>query len=388
MKKLIFTLVILTMGFSVFAQVASLKPYTKSPIPFNSNAPHASINSRSTTSELLLDYQYDDYINYGASNFGYFTFPTNVTYTQIEADSFKTGQLENYGIVSFDTMYDTYTGTSYSRNSVSSINVDTIVVGFSHKNLTKSNDTIILEMLPVAANGFPNVTGTPYATDTIVSDTSLSKSLDTSNAFLWIPNVLVNANQFAVAEYYHGPQTDTFQLWSGTPYFSATCGGSTTYNLAYESSYYPNSYVYDTYNQEILPTASGGFVYYDCNGDKKYESGIDGASYIENLWITASVRLNLTGIQAVNNNLNIKSISPNPASQLANVYLGLKNSSNITINLVDLSGRVLKSYYEGNQGAGTHQFQLDISNITSGSYIVNIIGSNGDNTFGKLVVIK
>ncbi|MBV6655449.1 MAG: T9SS type A sorting domain-containing protein [Mameliella sp.] len=69
--------------------------------------------------------------------------------------------------------------------------------------------------------------------------------------------------------------------------------------------------------------------------------------------------------------LSALNISPNPARDWANLNLELSEGQIIDISLLDMQGRMVGAdLYQGYLSAGSHQLQLDTSNLPAGTYIV------------------
>jgi hypothetical protein len=63
----------------------------------------------------------------------------------------------------------------------------------------------------------------------------------------------------------------------------------------------------------------------------------------------------------------------------------LKNDATVTIQIVDVTGKVISTVTENNLTAGTQKTSFDASNLSSGVYYVNI---NTDNSVATQKFIK
>jgi len=79
------------------------------------------------------------------------------------------------------------------------------------------------------------------------------------------------------------------------------------------------------------------------------------------------------------------SIYPNPVKDLLNLQLNNSKAKNITIQVLDMSGRVLITK-QTLLNAGTNSLSLPVANLAKGSYIVAIKGEDG--TMGQKQFIK
>ena len=80
-------------------------------------------------------------------------------------------------------------------------------------------------------------------------------------------------------------------------------------------------------------------------------------------------------------------IYPNPASDNINVSFNLTTKSDVSINIYDLSGKLVQSKSEGSLNKGKQDVSLNINSLTRGTYIARIIAGNKTGT-SKLIIIK
>jgi hypothetical protein len=76
---------------------------------------------------------------------------------------------------------------------------------------------------------------------------------------------------------------------------------------------------------------------------------------------------------------------PNPASSNVTFKIGLENSNDVIIDIVDLSGKVImtQSY---DQMEGTHFVDLDVSGFATGMYVVNV--QAGEYVVSKSLIVE
>jgi len=79
------------------------------------------------------------------------------------------------------------------------------------------------------------------------------------------------------------------------------------------------------------------------------------------------------------------SIYPNPANTLVNVSFQAVSSTDVTVILLDLNGKVLKTIFVPSAFEGINTVQFDIADLSSGVYLVNIQTATSSN-IQKLVV--
>lgn len=67
---------------------------------------------------------------------------------------------------------------------------------------------------------------------------------------------------------------------------------------------------------------------------------------------------------------------PNPASQVVHLRFVLNTQANIHLEILDASGKMLKSFYKEKQIAGEHDIPIDISSWQSGFYLIKFKAGN------------
>ncbi len=85
--------------------------------------------------------------------------------------------------------------------------------------------------------------------------------------------------------------------------------------------------------------------------------------------------------------LNSLEIFPNPAIDKFSIALDMAQSENVTIDVLDITGKVVFSQSLGKLSAGQSLQTLDVSKLQSGIYMVNITVGNKQAT-SKLQVVK
>ncbi len=84
-------------------------------------------------------------------------------------------------------------------------------------------------------------------------------------------------------------------------------------------------------------------------------------------------------------NTNSLQLTPNPSQGMTTLQFEVVNNSQLTVNMSDLSGKVVKKVFTGNLQKGTHTFSIDTQDLATGMYMVQITG-NGSAVSSKLVV--
>lgn len=84
----------------------------------------------------------------------------------------------------------------------------------------------------------------------------------------------------------------------------------------------------------------------------------------------------LQSVSELPNNTNTIALYPNPAAQSSNVVIDLKYRADVSVNVLNTMGQVVKSFDFGSAPAGSNKFQLDLSGISTGLYVIQMsIGS-------------
>ncbi|MBO9698788.1 MAG: T9SS type A sorting domain-containing protein [Sporocytophaga sp.] len=76
---------------------------------------------------------------------------------------------------------------------------------------------------------------------------------------------------------------------------------------------------------------------------------------------------------------------PNPSNSQINLTYGLKEATQLKVNVNSIDGKFIKTLYEGRQAAGDQQIFGDVSGLQKGMYYVEIIADN-KRQVSKLVI--
>lgn len=135
----------------------------------------------------------------------------------------------------------------------------------------------------------------------------------------------------------------------------------------------------NTYGDEGLTLTSffGGFDYAVCSTLQPDGKLIVGGTAGQGSDYMLGMARYTTGItvgiaENYQNKISTK-IFPNPISNNANLSFKLQSEGKVSVNLIDLSGREIKTYANKKQyKKGQHQFTLDISDVKPGIYFLNV----------------
>jgi hypothetical protein len=110
----------------------------------------------------------------------------------------------------------------------------------------------------------------------------------------------------------------------------------------------------------------------------------DGESYLPQM---AKVVSNISSIDGIPTEFRIHQPYPNPFNPFARIQIDLPESSQLTLRLYDLRGRLVSTLFQGRAEAGFQQFAIDGSRYASGIYILAIQSEMGYAT-RKLMLLK
>jgi PKD repeat protein len=79
----------------------------------------------------------------------------------------------------------------------------------------------------------------------------------------------------------------------------------------------------------------------------------------------------------VSNGLSLTAIEPNPSSDVIRFYYSISSAQNIEITIYNILGERVLSLSEGYQSEGTHNKEINISQLPSGTYYVQVLGNTG-----------
>lgn len=274
-------------------------------IPFTVNNFLGYYLSEKSGGSLVINYDLSDETDAGNLNYKRAIWPLNQNYDTLSSDSLFT-----YIICGFDSLINPTNTYTLSYNTIPSFQIDSIWISIGHENNSGINDTLIIQLITL------NTLGYPFSQimweDTFVFSSGISPSNQWTNAlilriapgFNW-----TNSLKPAVKLLYKAPLQDTLGVVAGYR-FSGSCGSELA---AQWSAFYPNSYAYWTGFNTLIPTSTGGDIYYDCDANLQFDSLTDGRNYIQNWHIGLQITAPEIGLEDPQVLLTPE-IYPNPAS--------------------------------------------------------------------------
>jgi PKD repeat protein len=77
---------------------------------------------------------------------------------------------------------------------------------------------------------------------------------------------------------------------------------------------------------------------------------------------------------------------PNPAQDNTMIEFNLEQNDNVTIEMMDMSGKVVENIYSGSLATGNHRFPVNTAELSSGIYLVRLMTGEGNYLTRKLIV--
>jgi hypothetical protein len=256
-------------------------------------------------------------------------------------------------------------------------------------------------------NGTDSVTGFPKGAPTTtqaLSYSSIAANLNTTS-LLGLGTTLTNplpkyiVTNFATPVNVKKPFFLGYTLPSGYDWTSANgdtiaiaasgqnaAGGDYTYYNNLHNNYY-----------KIKTTGAGAHsvflsinAYYDPNSTPAgwHDFG-QNAGLLTTLDIMPIVQYWDDGVNGlVKNDLTFYGTHPNPATNGTNIKFSLANETDVTINIMDMNGRVLNTITKNNLGAGDHLIPVETANLAAGEYLYSIQTKNGGAFASQFTVIR
>lgn len=316
--------------------------------------------------------------------------PYNQNYDQIR-----------YVTVAFDSLYDPFVFASQNTYNVSNMTVDTIYVPIVQVNNSGKPDTLTISLNAVAADGYPTST---VIKDTMIIGTTLGGGSDNAiQNYSWGVSKTLTTGKFCVNVTYSDPsKLDTCWFIYGYGYFSGDCPSPNgPYTLAEPTNFsaiHPangspwtaNSFVYFGNFEKQFPSSTDSILFYDCNGNGKFDPGTDGDMYQQDVLIEALVQVNDTvaGVSSINSNgLSVAQNYPNPFNKETTINYSLTKSSNVNFSIYDVTGRAIMTNNYGVVAPGQYQINLSANTFAPGVYFYTF-NVNGSTVTKKMVITE
>jgi hypothetical protein len=122
-----------------------------------------------------------------------------------------------------------------------------------------------------------------------------------------------------------------------------------------------------------------------------HDNAVDGYGLLNNLSIFPIVIVGpgTVGVPAVTRkDFTFYGNYPNPATNNTNVKFALAATADVTLSVMDMSGRMISTISEKNLTAGAHEISVNTSALPAGEYIYAIQTNNGGGIASKMVVTR
>jgi len=124
-----------------------------------------------------------------------------------------------------------------------------------------------------------------------------------------------------------------------------------------------------------------------------HDNAVDNFAMSINLFvfpvITIAAYYNVTSIQGVKRNgFTFYGNYPNPAASATNIKLALDKPSDVTIEIMDMSSRIISTTTSTGMAAGTHTIPVNTTALPAGDYVYLVRTSAGDGIASKLTIAK
>lgn len=101
-----------------------------------------------------------------------------------------------------------------------------------------------------------------------------------------------------------------------------------------------------------------------------------------------SISATLTSVNETSaNGVSVKQNQPNPFSETTSIQVTLKDASDITCTVYDLTGKKVLEVIEAGKSAGTHTLTIDGSSLNNGVYFYTV-NAGGVKTTKKMTVVR
>ena len=95
----------------------------------------------------------------------------------------------------------------------------------------------------------------------------------------------------------------------------------------------------------------------------------------ENKWDTWISEISFNSTNSINNitsNKNAIKVFPNPVVDVLNIEFGVDDEENLTIDIANLEGKIIKNLYKDFVFAGLYNFSFNKANLEPGIYFIQI----------------
>ncbi len=264
-------------------------------------------------------------------------------------------------------------------------------VNFSVWNVDSSNAVAHPVSGLDSITGFPK--GTPVTTQNVAFST-ISSTINTTPGSTPTYNPTVTYTPFGTPAVVNRPFFLGYTFSSG--YNWGTKGsqilslGTTPLSTGGAITYYNN--IHNNY-YKFKTTGTGAHTMY-----LAYNAFFDGTVWKDYNWddgdlvllsIVPIVTANADEVKGITqNNLTFFGSYPNPATNNTNVKFSLATGTDVTLQIMDMSGRTINTISQNKLSTGEHIIPVQTANMQPGEYLYMIKTATGDAFASKLTVVK
>ena len=173
-------------------------------------------------------------------------------------------------------------------------------------------------------------------------------------------------------------------------YVSKDCGQTWSLRKQLSGNALPTS---NAQNGPWIPTSASHWKYVEVtnilssylvdNFRVRFSFESDGGNniFIDDINISGPV-----GIDGANEVIQNFEVFPNPTESNTNINFGINNDAQVSIALLDVVGKEIKTITTGSLSAGEHTYQVNTADLSSGIYLVNMLV--GDRAYTKRLIVK
>ena len=100
---------------------------------------------------------------------------------------------------------------------------------------------------------------------------------------------------------------------------------------------------------------------------------------------TLLIVLGFVNVQELVENVNSINLYPNPVNNIATLQMEVIKEGDITIEVIDITGKIIRTETRNNVYTGTQQFSIDANELQNGLYFINIV-SGEYKAIAKMIV--
>jgi len=135
-------------------------------------------------------------------------------------------------------------------------------------------------------------------------------------------------------------------------------------------------------NQNVYMTSAGAWR------DNYWDYGLN-----RNLSIIPIVQLNSANINSIGDGLTRGGLTfagnfPNPASTNTTIRFAIARAAEVSVEISDMAGRVLRRQSAGKLGAGEHNLPISVADLPAGNYVYMLTTSEGDAMAAQMTVVR